>query len=173
MRSQSNKLAGSIVYHMTYSKLIAQHLRDVHFGGNWTSVNLRDTLKNVDWQQATVKMESFNTIAALVYHIHYYISAVLNVVQGGPLTARDKYSFDHPVIESPEAWQQLLDKTWADAETFAVAIERLPDDQLQKLFADVKYGTWYRNLQGIIEHTHYHLGQIVLLKKMMKKQGFR
>lgn len=152
---------------MTYSKLIAQHLREVHFGGNWTSVNLRDTLKNVDWEQATAQMDSFNTIASLVYHIRYYISAVLQVIQGGPLTASDKYSFDHPVIDSPQAWQQLLDKTWSDAEAFAAAIEQLPDNRLQELFADEKYGTWYRNLQGIIEHTHYHLGQIVLLKKML------
>jgi hypothetical protein len=31
---------------------IAKHFRDVHFGGNWTSVNLRDTLNGITWQQA-------------------------------------------------------------------------------------------------------------------------
>jgi hypothetical protein len=28
-----------------------------------------------------------------------------------------------------------------------------------------KYGSVLRNIMGVIEHTHYHLGQIVLLKK--------
>jgi len=30
-----------------------------------------------------------------------------------------------------------------------------------------KYGNYYRNFHGIIEHCHYHLGQIVLIKKML------
>jgi hypothetical protein len=32
-------------------------------------------------------------------------------------------------------------------------------------FDDGKYGTVLRNILGLIEHTHYHLGQIVILKK--------
>ena len=30
-----------------------------------------------------------------------------------------------------------------------------------------KYGNYFRNLTGIIEHLHYHLGQIVLIKKLI------
>ena len=30
-----------------------------------------------------------------------------------------------------------------------------------------KYGTYYRNFHGLIEHAHYHLGQIVLIKKLV------
>jgi hypothetical protein len=60
-----------------------------------------------------------------------------------------------------------LDKTWKDAETFAGLIERLPESRLGETFADEKYGNYYRNIQGVIEHTHYHLGQIVLLKKLL------
>jgi hypothetical protein len=35
---------------------------------------------------------------------------------------------------------------------------------------NAKYGNYYRNLHGIIEHTHYHLGQIVLIKKLLKRR---
>ena len=94
---------------------LAKHLRDVFFGGNWTSVNLRDSLANITWQQANSKIHSLNTILALVYHINYYISAVTKVLQGEPLVASDKFSFDHPSIQSEEEWQQLLDETWAMA----------------------------------------------------------
>ena len=38
---------------MTSIKQIAKHFRDVHFGDNWTAVNLKDTIANVTWQQAT------------------------------------------------------------------------------------------------------------------------
>lgn len=146
---------------------IAKHFRDVHFGGNWTSVNLKDTLSNVTWQQATTKVYDFNTIATLVFHTNYYVSAVLKVLQGGPLDAHDKYSFDHPPIQSSEDWEQMLHKFWTEAETFASLIEQLPEPQLWEVFSDPKYGNYYRNLHGIIEHTHYHLGQMVLIKKII------
>jgi DinB family protein len=146
---------------------IAKHLRDVHFGGNWTASNLKQHLLDLTWQQATTKIPSFNTIVALVYHMNYYVSTIIKVLQGGPLDASDKYSFDHPPISSQHDWENLLDKTWADAETLAALIEQLPDAKLGENFLDGKYGTWYRNLAGVTEHTHYHLGQIVLIKKML------
>ncbi|HTN08398.1 hypothetical protein [Agriterribacter sp.] len=62
-----------IFKHMTLSAQIAKHFRQIHFGGNWTSVNLKETLTDTDWQQATMKVLSFNTIAALVYHMNYYV----------------------------------------------------------------------------------------------------
>ena len=146
---------------------IAKQFRDVHFGGNWTSVNLKDTLKDITWQQAITKVNSFNTIATLVFHTHYYVEAVSRVLQHQPLNAKDEYSFEHPPITSQEDWEAMLNKTWSDAEKFALLIEQLPESKLGETFIDEKYGNYYRNLTGIIEHYHYHLGQIVLIKKII------
>jgi hypothetical protein len=156
---------------MTVTAQIGKQLRDVHFGGNWTASHLKQHVADVTWQQATTKILSFNTIAALIYHTNYYVGAIIKVLHGGPLDAHDKYSFDHPAILSQLDWQNLLDKAWTDAETLATLIEQMPDAKLAENFLDGKYGTWYRNLAGLIEHTHYHLGQIVLLKKMLQKQN--
>jgi hypothetical protein len=150
---------------------IAKHFRDVHEGGNWTGVNLRDTLAGVTREQATTKVHSFNTIAALVYHMNYYVSAMIKVLEGGPLNAHDKYSFDLNPIRSHDDWQILLDKMWTEADKFATLVEQLPEDKLGETFADPKYGTYYRNLTGVIEHVHYHLGQIVLIKKMILEEN--
>jgi hypothetical protein len=152
---------------MNLTGQIAKQFRDVHFGGNWTASNLKENLADITWQQATSQVYSFNTIATLVYHMNYYVSAVLKVLQGEPLDASDKYSFDHPPILSPEDWDKLMDKTWTDAENFANLIEQLPESTLWKNFADIKYGNYYRNILGVIEHIHYHLGQIVLIKKIL------
>lgn len=156
---------------MDVAAQMARHLRDVHFGGNWTTSNLRDQLADVSWEQATTKVYTFNTIAALAYHINYYISAVLKVLQGGPLEAKDAYSFDHPPILSQEDWDRFLNKVWADAITFSDLTAQIPEDRLDAPFTDEKYGTYYRNIQGIIEHTHYHLGQIALVKKLLLLPG--
>src|SRR5262245_37654814 len=111
---------------MNQAKQIAKQFRAVHFGGNWTSVSLKETLADVNWQQAITKVHSFNTIAALVYHMNYYVAAVLKVLQGGPLDAHDKYSFDLPRLQTPGDWDNLLAKTWRDAENLAELIEVLP-----------------------------------------------
>ena len=121
----------------------------------------------VTWQQATTRVGSFHTIAELVFHVDYFVAAVLEVLQGRPLNAHDKYSFDVPPIESPEDWENLLAKVWEDAGQFADLVERLPDERLGQDMADPKYGSWYRNLCGIVEHTYYHLGQIVIIKKTL------
>jgi len=152
---------------MNLTAQIAKHFREVHFGGNWTSSNLKDHLADVTWQQATTQVYSINPIATLVYHINYYVSAILKVLRGEPLDAHDKYSFDLPPILSQEDWEKLLDKTWTDAEDFAILVEQLPESKLGENFSDEKYGSYYRNIHGVIEHTHYHLGQIVLIKKIL------
>ena len=158
---------------MSLTKQIAKHFREMHFGGNWTSSNLRDNLADVTWEQATTKVYSLNTIVALVYHMNYYVGAVSKVLQGEPLNASDKFSFDHPTILSQEDWKNLLDKTWIEAETFATIIEQLPENRLWENFSDGKYGNIYRNIQGIIEHTHSHLGQIVIIKKILFQSSTR
>ena len=146
---------------------LAKHLRELHFGVNWTWSNLKDNLTDVTWQQATKQVYSFNTIATLTYHIHYFVNVTLKVLEGEPLDAHDKFSFDHPPIESQEDWQKLLDKVWSDAEKFADLVEQLPENKLWETFSEEKYGNYFRNIQGIIEHSHYHLGQIVLIKKII------
>jgi hypothetical protein len=153
---------------MNLSQELAKHFREVFSGGNWTDVNLKKSLEGVSWQQATTKVYSLNTIAALVYHINYYVAAVLPVLQGGQLDASDKYSFDLPAIQSERDWEALLDKVWSDAENFAAVVEQFPQEKLWDDFSEGKYGNYLRNIQGIIEHTHYHLGQIVLIKKMLQ-----
>ena len=152
---------------MSLTGQIAKHFRDVHFGGNWTFSNMKENLADVNWQQATTQVYSFNTIATLVYHMNYYVCAVTTVMQGKPLNASDKFSFDHPSIQSQDDWEKMLDKTWTDAENFAKLIEKLPEAKLWEDFSDGKYGNYYRNIHGIIEHCHYHLGQIVLIKKIL------
>jgi hypothetical protein len=154
-----------MIMHLTGQ--IAKQFRDVHFGGNWTASNLKDNLTDITWQQATTKVYSFNTIGALVYHMNYYVSAVGKVLQGEPLNASDKYSFDMTPILSQTDWEKLLDKTWADVENFAILIEQMPESRLWEIFSETKYGNYYRNIHGVIEHIHYHLGQIVLIKKIL------
>jgi len=153
------------------TKQIAKQLRDVYFGGNWTWVNYKENLENVTWQQATQKVHSFNTIATLVFHTGYYITGVTKVFEGKPLDSKDEFAFTHPPIDSEASWNALVQETYASAEHFAKLIEDMPEEKLWETFVHEKYGNYYRNLTGIIEHLHYHLGQIVLIKKIIAENS--
>ncbi|HKC36768.1 MAG TPA: hypothetical protein VKB95_11925, partial [Chitinophagaceae bacterium] len=105
--------------------------------------------------------------AALVYHTNYYVRVATKVLEGSPLDGHDKFSFDLPPIRSQQDWEELINKTFTDADNFANLVEQLPENRLEKIFVIEKYGNYYRNLLGVIEHTHYHLGQIVIIKKIL------
>lgn len=150
---------------------IANRFREVLLNGYWVAnTNFKAQLSDVTWEQATRKVGTFNTIAALTFHIDYYIAGILNVLEGGSLDIRDKYSFDLPPVESQEDWQNLLDKIWSDAEKFASMVEQMPEERLNEVFVDEKYGSYQRNIDAMIEHSYYHLGQIVLIKKMLLQE---
>lgn len=151
------------------TSFIAKNLEDLHFGGNWTAVNLKDTLAGLHWEDASKKIGSLHSIAELVYHIHYFIAVVNRVLQGHPLEGKDAVSFDVPEIRSEKDWDELLQKTWDDARTFARLTRKLPDSKLSEVFSDKKYGSYQRNLYGLVEHSHYHLGQIVLIRKLLSE----
>lgn len=153
---------------MEHSTQLAKRFTEVLLNGKWiANTNYKDQLSNLTWRQATKKIGSLNTIAALTYHINYYVGGVLNVLEGGSLDIRDKYSFDLSPITSTEDWDALLNELWQNAEKFANRVEGMSEQKLDAVFVDEKYGNYRRNIEGIIEHSYYHLGQISLLKKMI------
>ena len=157
---------------MEKSNQIAIRFKEVFLNGKWiANTNYKGLLSNVNWQQATHKIGSLNTIAALTYHINYYIAGVLNVFDGGSLEIKDKYSFDFPPIKSKEDWVSLLNDLNTNAKKFAKHIEGMSDEKLEEKFVKEEYGTYRRNIEGIIEHSYYHLGQISLIKKMILQEN--
>src|SRR6476660_2963612 len=118
----------------TITSQIAKHIRELYTGGNWTGSNMNQVLHGVTWEQAVTRTDSTNTIATLVFHTNYYFSALIKVLQGGKLEAHDKFSFDLPPIGSQQDWEELVEKTFSEAEELATLIEKLPDQKLWDIF---------------------------------------
>jgi uncharacterized damage-inducible protein DinB len=155
---------------MNLQQQIAQQYREVHSGRNWTWSDMKEHLMDVTWQQAITEIPTFNTIAVLVCHMHYYTVRMLNVLTGARLEEQDEDSFTHPPINNQHDWEGILKKVWTDAERLAQLIAQMPEEQLWATVAERDYN-YYTFLHGIIQHNHYHLGQIVFLKKMIA-QGY-
>lgn len=147
---------------------IAHRFREIILNGTWVAnTNYKEQLSDINWEVATTQLDSLNTIAALAQHIHYYIHGINNVFKGGTLDIRDQYSFDFPPIDSQNKWEGFLKIFWNDSEEFASLIDQMPEEKLNQMFVEEKYGTYQRNIDAMIEHAYYHLGQIVLIKKII------
>ena len=154
---------------MTKTKQLASRLREVILNGTWIArTNFKDQLSQVNFKEATQKVSNLNTIALLTFHVNYYLEGVSNVFKGGDLEIRDKYSFDMTALESEEDWEAMKQKLYVIAEEFAKLVEDMPDSRMEEGFVDPKYGTYERNIEAMIEHAYYHLGQVVILRKMVK-----
>jgi hypothetical protein len=147
---------------------LANRLREVLLNGKWiANTNFKEQILSVSWKQAIQKVDKLNTIAMLTFHINYYLNGLLHFFNQGKLEINDKYSFDLPDIQSKTDWEDLVNNFIRNSELFADKIEQMEDDQLDQIFADEKYGNYLRNIEGVIEHSYYHLGQISLIKKMI------
>lgn len=153
---------------MTKAKFLADRLREVLLHGKWVAnTNFKDQLSCVNWVQATTKIGDLNTIALLTFHINYYLQGLIQVFRGGNLDIHDKYSFDMPKIYSENDWKVLVETFLSHAERFAQHVEQMDDRLLEQPFVDKKYGSYWRNIEGVIEHSYYHLGQVSLIRKML------
>jgi uncharacterized damage-inducible protein DinB len=157
---------------MDRNTTLASRLREVLLDGHWiANTNYKEQLQSINWKQAIQKVGNLNTIAALTFHINYYMEGLLNVFNGGKLEISDKYSFDLPQIKTEQDWNQLVTTFLHNAETFASKVEQMEDTLFDQPFVDEKYGNYLRNIEGVIEHSYYHLGQVSLIRKMITQQS--
>ncbi len=155
--------------HTTTCAYLATRLRDVFLQGTWiANTNYRMALADVGLQQALHTRCRHNSIAALTFHVNYYLGGVLHCLKGGPLLLSDAQSFLLPPLTTEAEWQALINRLLVNAEAFATTLEAQPDSFLGTPFTNPRYGSWQHNIEGLIEHSYYHLGQVVLVKKWGK-----
>ncbi|MGJ1509638.1 MULTISPECIES: DinB family protein [Sphingobacterium] len=147
---------------------IADRLREAFLNGRWiANTNYQEQLLNTTWEQAMFKINDLNSIAALTYHINYYLEGLLAAFTYGKLEISDKYSFDIPPIQSKADWDTLVDRFLKNAKLFCDCIASFDENLFDQPFIDKKYGSYLRNIEAVIEHSYYHLGQISLIKKLI------
>lgn len=156
---------------MNYNEYLANRLKEILLSGKWVvGTNFKEQIEDLTWIEATTQVENFNSISSITFHINYYLSGVMDVFKGGDLTIRDKFSFDAPAIKNEIDWNRRKDKLVKDSEEFIQLIEEMKPETLMSVFVKEEYGSYFRSVDVIIEHTYYHLGQIVLIKKKLREK---
>lgn len=153
---------------MSKSKNLANRLQEVLLNGKWiANTNIQEQLSKTNFEQANYKIGDHNSIAELTFHINYYVGGVLNVFNGGDLNISDKYSFEMGRIASESDWQKLIESFKTNAQLIVEKVSIFPENRWDELFVKEIYGTYERNIEGLIEHSYYHFGQISLLLKLI------
>ena len=153
---------------MENNRELAKRFSDVILNNSWVANNsYKNQLTDLPLEVVLFKYQSLHNIAALAQHVHYYIAGILNVFNGGNLDIKDIYSFDFPPINTIEQWHTFLAIFWTDAASFTQKLEEMDENTLNSIFVKKEYGTYYFNINTLIEHSYYHLGQIVLIKKLI------
>jgi hypothetical protein len=151
---------------------LSKFMLNAYLGKNWVEIDFKSVLADITLAEANTKIPPLNTIAAIVYHLDYYVTIVLKRLKGDMLRSNADNGFDIQTLSSVQAWRDLQEGFYMRAERFAAFVGLLDEKRLTEDFLDQTYGQNIYNIQGIIEHAYYHLGQIVLLKKMIRSGLF-
>ena len=155
---------------MNLPEQIAENLLQVFEGGNWTEVSIAEVLSDVNYIEASTKTQaSQNTIASLVHHLKFWNGVIYQRIQNLDPKIPEINGFDVDVLTTESDWQVLIADTKHSFTELAEIIRRFPPERLD---TPTNFGksTFRKNLLGIVEHAYYHLGQMVVIKKLARAQ---
>lgn len=146
---------------------ISNLYQSIYNGNPWLEVTLANTLKDVSANQAYRKVNpNLNTIWEITNHLIQWRRNILKRVEGETVTTPD-HNYFVPVLDSSEAaWEQSLQNLAKSQELWNSFFENFDDADLDKIYVNNGH-TYYEHIHGIIQHDIYHLGQIVILKKLL------
>jgi uncharacterized damage-inducible protein DinB len=161
---------------MPETKRIADQLKRAYEGQAWHGPSLLEALSGVTAAQAIAQpIPNGHSIWQLVLHIAAWMDAVRERIENGPVAEPTDGDWP-PIADVSEAgWQATLALLATRQQALLSVIENATDEQLHRRLGAAHdpvsasgYSMYY-NLHGVIQHNLYHVGQIVLLKKLLQE----
>lgn len=139
------------------------------YGDNWSEVNFIHTLDEIDHNMANEKLPLFsNTIHQIAHHLLATEQLVI-----GRLKGKD-YKLTREEDWVPTAKLEQL--RWSETKK-AIRLSKIGlIKELQKLMDSCldtpileNHATFYVTIQGHLQHSYYHIGQISIIKKIIER----
>ena len=141
---------------------------DLHDGSPWIDVNFMDSLKNLSPEDAIKKPYDLNSIWQLLVHIISWRKLNMQRLQGSQVNTPD-HNFILPVTDTSEtAWQNLLNEFRNSNQEWLNYLSSINDAELERI-NETNGMSYYKQIHGILQHDCYHLGQIVMLSRLVKR----
>ena len=136
-------------------------------GNNWTGINAVQALQDIASEMAIKRINNNHlNVAELTAHLTCWNKVITKRLDAENYQPAAEEDF--PVINelSEAEWSAMKEEF---IQSFRLLTDKLETKEDTMLYVPVFEGatSGYRNLHGQISHLHYHLGQIVLLKKIL------
>jgi uncharacterized damage-inducible protein DinB len=155
----------SIINHIT------ARMHAVAEGSPWFGLSVKEALETIDHVQAVERINKQHNIAEILNHINQWKKFSFEKTAGDTgfdivlNSNQDWKKIDHLTARE---WQALRDMYFELNAELVDAIQHVKKDWLDQIVPDRKY-SFADLFHGIIDHDIYHLGQIIIVHKMIKK----
>jgi len=151
-----------------------RHILEPQVPEPWYGPSLRQALAGITPEQAHARpVPSAHSIWELVLHIEAWLTVAQAAADSGPIPSIFRTPRDWPSPPDPSEstltellteslWTDSLSQLFETADRLARAIEQFPETHLQRPVPGRDF-TFYHLFHGVVQHSIYHAGQIVLL----------
>ena len=127
----------------------------------WHGLAVMEVINSIDESIVHKKFNSTHSIIELVAHMTAWRVFVTEELSGN-VNYKVSEEMNFPVVES---WHEAVDGLVVSQEKLLTSLEKFPDERLSEVVPNRPY-KFFTMLHGIVHHDLYHLGQIVLIKKI-------
>ena len=154
---------------MKETERISKLFADLYNGSPWIGVVIVPTLKKLTAKQAARRIyKDWNTIWEITNHLISWRENVLRRVQGDVIKS-PSHNYVQPVKDTSDlAWQQTMQRLEDSQNAWLSFLKKFKTSDFENIYPN-NHMTYYEHLHGILQHDAYHLGQIVLLSKRVRK----
>lgn len=153
---------------MNEQERLSKLLKD-HFNGEpWIDVQIIGALKGLKAKDAAKHIHGLNAIWQIVHHMSCWRETILQRVQGKIIPSPPDNYFVAINDTSSKAWTAAISRLKMAQKDLLSYLAKNTDDPDQHP-GNGNYSR-YELIQGILQHDAYHLGQIVLIRKMLENQ---
>ena len=152
---------------MSRARRLAKHIERTMDGPMWHGPALTEVLEGLTHEHAAAKpIPNAHTAWEIVLHAAAWAEIARDRLKG-ERTGDPSAEEDWPPVTAASAqdWQKALDRLRASHRLLADVVRELSDDALDAKVAGLEYSVDVL-LHGVIEHSCYHGGQIMVLRKM-------
>lgn len=150
---------------MNETKRLQSLIREHFDGSPWLDVNIINTVDDVTADEASKKIGDHNSIYQIVVHMSKWRTALLKKLMGEKIVVPSNNFIEKKSAATKKEWK-LAVKDLKDSQKKIVSFLSVSKDE--RFDTEFSNGhNYYEHIQAILLHDTYHLGQIVLLKKLI------
>lgn len=150
-----------------------RQLRQLYAGDNWVDATFLDKCYSLDESTAFIQPHPGNhSVAEILWHCIYWRTVVMKRIMGDleyEAKTSGTHNFMSVEILKEKNWKNLLSEFDSTQKSLIELLEYYTDEFLEK-----EYKPGHKidfEIEGIIQHDFYHLGQIGLVIAILKNKN--